>query len=293
MFEPREISRGHTNRMKFRFQLTSLMDLLLIIVFAQFMEIRSASDAAKLETLAAIEDQKNELAQNYARAVDELAETEQQLEARNNELRAERDRALAIAESASTQTKRMTEAVVDILAESNASFAADQSSQSAQDLVASADQLRERFAELDGADALRFLVGYEELLKRAEVWTLHVSDRGDITLSNGRQEASFRLESATQSERTEEFIRQLRSASSQFPQPKGIVVVLVSYSPLAIAGNYQPVLDGTPRAMQLLSIDAEDRSRFESAIIGAVIDPDQDLPRPELEPVGPSTREEQ
>ena len=279
MFETRDISRGEASRTRFRFQLTSLMDLLLIIVFAQFLEFRQASDATRRETLAALDAQKSELAGQYAEAQDALDRRQREWEQDAQTIGRELDAAVEMARAASRERDRVIDSMKELLVRSSEGFSARDSSPESQLRVASAEQLGSQLAEVDATEMLRFLVGYEELLKRAEIWTLHVSDRGDINIRGGGSDFSFRLEARGQSSRTEEFITQLRAASRAFPQPKGLVVVLASYSPSAVAGNYQPVIDGLPRAMEYLAADADQRTRFESAVIGAVADPQRDLPR--------------
>ncbi len=279
MFETREVSRADASRTRFRFQLTSLMDLLLIIVFAQFLEFRQASDTARRETLAALEAQKDELAEQYAQARRVLDQRREELSREAERWQAERDAAAEAARAAERQRERVIGAMTELFSQSAAGFSPADSSVESRRRVESAEQLGQQLADADATDMLRFLVGYEELLKRAEIWTLHVSDRGDINIRGSGSELSFRLEARGQRSRTEEFITQLRAASRSFPQPKGLVVILASYSPLAIAGNYQPVIDGLPQAMEFLAADAEGETRFESAVIGAVTDPQRDLPR--------------
>lgn len=277
MFEGRDVSRSDASRTRFRFQLTSLMDLLLIIVFAQFMEFRQASESARRESLVTLETRQQELESRYAEARERLRLTRQAWLDESAAARATRNEALARADESERQRDRVVETLSGLLARVAEGFSPQDSADDARQTVASAESLGRQLAETGTADLLRFLVGYEELLKRAEVWTLHVSDRGDITVQAGGGELSFRLEARDQRSRTEEFINQLRAASRTFPQPKGLVVVLASYSPLSIAGNYQPVIDGLPRAMEFLAADADQRTRFEFAIVGALTDPQRDL----------------
>ena len=277
MFETRDISRGEASRTRFRFQLTSLMDLLLIIVFAQFLEFRQASDSTRRETLAALDAQKSELAEQYAEAQIALDRRQREWEQDAQAIGRELDAAVEMARAASRERDRLIDSMRGLLSESTEGFSPRDSSAESQLRVESAERLGRRLAAVEATEMLRFLVGYEELLKRAEIWTLHVSDRGDINVRGGGSDLSFRLEARDQPSRTEEFITQLRAASRSFPQPKGLVVVLASYSPLAVAGNYQPVIDGLPRAMEFLAADADQRTRFESAVIGAVADPQRDL----------------
>ena len=264
---------------RFRFQLTSLMDLLLIIVFAQFMEYRQASEQAQLESRNEIEALRAELTEDFAVAEAELQQQRQQWLGEKKGLRAQRDEAIMTAEQAERQRRLSTETIVRLLQLPPGSFDPQQSPPESSERVDAAQRRVQALDETSSTQVLRFLAGYEELLKRAELWTLHVSDRGEIIVQAEEQSASFRLEAANQQARTEEFIDQLRAAYNGFDQPKGLVVLLVSYSPRAIAGNYQPVLDGLPAAVSLLTEDTGKRTRFEFAVLGAVADPQVDVQR--------------
>ena len=149
------------------------------------------------------------------------------------------------------------------------------------DVAADAAAVERRIAELKaekGFEVLRFLVGYEELLKRAEVWTLHVRRGGFVALSTGAGPGGgrvelLRLEARGQAARADEFVRKLFAAYKTLPQPKGLVILLVSFDRAATAGVYQPVLDGLGEAVRRLELDQAGRTQFEFAVLGAAPEP--------------------
>lgn len=266
-----------------RFQLTSLMDLLLIIVFAQYLEFHRSTDAARIQTEQEIAATKESLQDAFTSQSDELSQLRQQLIRENRQLRQQREEAELTAEEA-TRRQALTELLVQKLLEVDPDLVdVELSPESAAETLQTAEARANAIREADSTRLLRFLAGYDELLKRAEVWTLHVSDRGDTELQPGGDSAAtqrFRLEAPTQAGRADEFVTQMRAAYSQIPQPKGLVVMLVSFSPRAIAGNYQPVLDAMPDVIDWLNKDSGGRTRFEYAVIGAITDPARDLPSP-------------
>ncbi len=264
-----------------RFQLSSLMDLLLIIVFAQYLEFHRSSDAAKIaseQQIAAVQESLEEAFERQAGEVDQLRE---RLIFENRKLRQQRDQAVVTADEASRR-QAMMEALIERLLNVDPEIVnRDLSPESSSESLEAAMQRADAIRRADSTDLLRFLAGYDELLKRAEIWTLHVSDRRDTELqpgSNVEATQRFRLEAGSQSARAEEFVAQMRAAYSQIPQPKGLVVILVSFSPRAIAGHYQPVLDAMPDVIEWLNKDAGGRTRFEYAVIGAITDAARDLP---------------
>ena len=272
--------------LRLRFQLTPLLDLLLIVVFAQFMEGREADRAraerADTEITRTVEQIEAEDARREAALAAErarLAETRQSIEARNVELQIERDRAVEIARQAVTSARdadaavdRSAELLADLL-DVPAATLRDET-----DDLAAARQRVDRLKEQRGFEVLRFLVGYEELLKRAEVWTLHVRSGGFVALSTGAGPGGgrvelLRLEAEGQRERAEEFVRKLFAAYKTLPQPKGLVILLVSFDRTARAGVYQPVLDGLGEAVRRLAADQGGRTQFEFAVLGAAPEP--------------------
>lgn len=268
-----------------RFQLTSLMDLLLIIVFAQYLDFHRSSDAARAQTEQEIAATQQQLESAFEVQRDELAQMRQRLILENRQLRQQREESKLVAEEAQRR-QALTETLVQKLLEVDPNVIdAELSPESSTETLQAAQDRAEAIRKADSTRLLRFLTGYDELLKRAEVWTLHVSDRGDTELIPGQELEGqrFRLEAPTQMGRAEEFVTQMRAAYSQIPQPKGLVVILVSFSPRAIAGNYQPVLDAMPDVIDWLNKDSGGRTRFEYAVIGAITDPKRDLPLPATE----------
>ena len=259
------------------------MDLLLIIVFAQFMEFRQASLATRREMVADLERQQQELAEHIAAAESDFVQQRERLERRlaaeADGARAEADGARAEALAATRQSDRLRESWSRALTGVAGTFSAEASPDGAAALAAEAGELGQRLADASPTAMLRFLIGYEELLKRADVWTLHVSDRGDFTIRGAGRQVAFRLERRDQPARASEFGERLRAIGRTFPEPKGLVVILASYSPGAIAGNYQAMIDGLPGALELLKADAGGRTRFEAAVIGALDDPERDFAR--------------
>ena len=236
-----------------RFQLTSLLDLLLIVVFAQFLEMRqTASDE----------------------------ETEHRIEAAS--LREEARRRAAEAEQAARSGEEVA-ALLDRAMQVVQQQLTDADPAEPATLQRRVEVLRERLETANSAEVLRFLVGYDELLKRAEVWDMHADASGLIELSAGEQKRSFRLEADRQAGRAEEFADSLYRVFKQLPQPKGLVVILVSYSLGTTAGTYQAIIDGMPAAVQRLRQDSPG-VRFEYTVLGPVDSPpDPPAPTPPSE----------
>ncbi|WDQ16740.1 hypothetical protein [Rhodopirellula sp. P2] len=262
-------------RRRIRFQLTPLMDLLLIIVFAQFMEMRETS-----------QEQTREISQERQALLDEQATW-----------RAERDRAVAERNMALATQQANTQDVgraIEML-RGWLNLDADESQATilrpgtdSQDVIARAIERSRQLASADPNTLIRFLVGHDELLKRAEVWTVHARETGDVVFEASGHTETFRLESQRQSQRTQEIADRLFAAYKQTPQPKGLIVVLVSYAPRSVAGVYQPLIDAMPATLERLRADTP-TSRFEYTVLGAAQAPEQTN---EMDAAEPSTETE-
>ncbi|EKK00727.1 hypothetical protein RBSH_03925 [Rhodopirellula baltica SH28] len=248
-------------RRRTRFQLTPLMDLLLIIVFAQFLEMRETS-----------QEQTQEIEQERQALLDEQT----MWRAERDQAVADRNMALATQQANTQDISRALEMLrgwLNLDAESSEQ-ANLRSTADSGDVIARAIERSRQLASADPNTLIRFLVGHDELLKRAEVWTVHARETGDVVFDASGYTETFRLESRRQAQRTEEIADRLFAAYKQSPQPKGLIVVLVSYAPRSLAGVYQPLIDAMPATLERLRADTP-TSRFEYTILGAAQAPEQ------------------
>jgi len=237
------------------------MDLLLIIVFAQFLEMRETS-----------QEQTQEIEQERQALLDEQT----MWRAERDQAVADRNMALATQQANTQDVSRALEMLrgwLNLDAESSEQ-ANLRSSADSGDVIARAIERSRQLASADPNTLIRFLVGHDELLKRAEVWTVHARETGDVVFDASGYTETFRLESRRQAQRTEEIADRLFAAYKQSPQPKGLIVVLVSYAPRSVAGVYQPLIDAMPATLERLRADTP-TSRFEYTILGAAQAPEQ------------------
>ncbi|SMP56695.1 hypothetical protein SAMN06265222_105193 [Neorhodopirellula lusitana] len=260
-----------------RFPLTPLMDLLLIIVFAQFLDVRETSQQQSV----ALANERSKLTEQIAMERSELAGIRQAMQAEQKQLQSQRDQARADRDEAVDQSETKladVQLAMDLIAKY---FQVDQAAITQMPRLGDptadnpVDNALARASELANGNpdaVIRFLVGHAELLKRAEIWTVHADDAKAIHIRTGNATESFRLESGSQAERTAEVAERLFAAYKQFPQPKGLVVLLVSFDPQSVAGVYQPLIDAMPQTLERLRSDTP-QSRFEYTVLGATPDP--------------------
>ncbi|MEX0724863.1 MAG: hypothetical protein WEB58_09360 [Planctomycetaceae bacterium] len=242
-------------------QLTPLLDLLLIVIFAQYLEVRQS--AADQEETAA-ESQRLSL------------QAQQELQHDADELRAELAKSQGQLRFAREQNHRLTELGLNQL-----QIPPQKMNEMMQELVARladekpipqidpADDSESGLsgdADIDSAERqqrrlLQFLQTYVELRKRSDVWELYLADNGVVTLMAGDAEQTFRATDA------ESFAQRLFDAYKKLPQPKGLVVMLLSYGDTR-ADNRQLAVRGLELAARRMQEDRGDQTRFEFSVLG-------------------------
>ena len=259
-----------------RFQLTPLMDLLLIIVFAQFLEVRETAQ----QQSQTLQQEREKLTQQITRERSELAgireamQTQRrQLEQQRDQARASRDAALQQTDVQLTEVQTAMELIGDWFKLDEAAITRVESeTKPPEDPIEKAIARARQLSEARPDAVIRFLIGHAELLKRAEIWTVHATDTGSVEIMAGEQRESFRLEAKTQTARTSEVADRLFAAYKHFPQPKGLVILLISFHPQSVAGVYQPLIDAVPKTLERLRADTPE-TRFEYTVLGPTLDP--------------------
>ncbi len=259
---------------RFGFQLAPLVDLLLIVVFAQFLEVREV------------------VTRDEMNAAQEMARTREELERLQTQLEQTRDDLQQSQTQAEQRIARSTKAIGAIAAAFGVPLERvaeldEWVGDEADELTPEVLRTAERVADASPEEVIRFLIGHAELLKRAEIWHLHADENRRLLLDAGDSSLAIRLERRGQDERTAEAENQLFAAYKQLPQPKGLVVILVSYSPAAVAGVYQPMIDALPKAVERMRTDLP-ATRFEYTVLGTTPLPDVLKQRAgEVTPVAP------
>lgn len=254
---------------RLQFQLMPLLDLLLIMTFAMFLETRVRAERQEQRTTQQLAEREREQ--------DRELEEERRAVAAERERLAERERQLAAAgEESQTrvadvvdQQRRAADLVAELFAVPQELVDAALRPLPAGTQARSPEEterLRERFRELAstrGPQLVEHLLTHEELRKRADVWTLRIRENGEIVFSTGDRTQTFRASTPA------EFASRLYDRHKTLPQPKGLVVLLVSYGD-ARADVRQAVLNGLPEAVRLMREDRLGRTQFEYAVLGFI-----------------------
>ncbi|VAX40984.1 hypothetical protein MNBD_PLANCTO02-136, partial [hydrothermal vent metagenome] len=266
---------------KLTFQLTPLLDLLLIVLFAQYMDVSHSQteqgDQREFQFQQEVEEKVQEKVQAERAALDkekkELADKNQKL--------LEQSKQLADAEKRWQQEKKGIQKILkDVVdQQTRAGDTAAKLFQIPEKLVEqalmplkknrSAQEIQEirkafqNFAKKRGAEVIYHLLTYEELRKRCDIWQIHIAKNGEIEFYTGKESIRFRAENAQQ------FESKLFDQYKKVPQPKGLVIVLLSVGNVQ-EGIEKAALTGLPRATDRMRADSNGRTRFEYAILGYV-----------------------
>ncbi|HUG91162.1 MAG TPA: hypothetical protein VML55_10025 [Planctomycetaceae bacterium] len=273
-------------RRRLTFQLTPLLDLLLIVIFAQYMEVREASARAELRVerqaaaeIAGVRSRHADDERRLREAQVRLAELEGSLDERQRALEAEVQELLDRQERVGDLIAEMFKVPDELVDAALTSIAASDQPRSAAEL----DQLRLEFRELAarrGHEAVKHLLTHAELRKRVDIWEIHIDRTGLVRLNTGDRVQQFRFDLEPGGERlapeeqqrrsdraAERFANRLFDIYKSLPQPKSVVILLFSYGNIPY-GVRKPAFDGLRMAADRMRTDSNGRSRFEYATLG-------------------------
>lgn len=278
---------------KLSLQLTPLLDLLLIVIFAQFMEMEQQEDvrsqqqgieqarmAFEVDTLKEELDFTKsvlkQIQQGRTKAETWAASLEKQHDAQKQQAKLNQQEFQRKLKDLNAQRNRIIAAIRDVFADSSEELKELLKKMAASGATPSAipkeqiEQLAEKLADSEAVELATFLMAYEEIRKRCDVWEIHLDQRGIANLFVNEHHYQIRITSE------EDFQRRFFEVYKSLPQAKGLVIILVSYEDVARTLR-ETLLLSLPEATERMRTDADGRTRFEYAVIGY-------LPKTKLKP---------
>ncbi len=258
---------------KLTFQLTPLLDLLLIVIFAQYMEMRETSAATEAVAKAKVSHQQDALQQQVekqsadirklkiqladaGRADDAVGQLKQQNKELADALQQERENQKRVGDTVA-EVFQLPKPLIDRVFDPRNPAAKDRSPEEL-------EKLRQAFreiAEKRGREVLKHLLTYEELRKRCDVWEVHLDNDDTIVFGTGKNTHRFRAASSR------EFSETLFARYKSLPEPKSLVIILFSYGN-ATAGTRKLALGGLSPALKEMREDRGGRTQFGYAVLG-------------------------
>lgn len=271
-------------RRKLTLQLTPLLDLMLIVFFLQYLELRQREVAAATVSAAVEEDATRireeleaarRLNADYSQTIDSLKQQVATLEGESQSLRDAATAERARIDDSLERQKTLGRLVVELfgISKKDVDQVLDPNAQpgvarSPQEI----EELRKRFEQMSASQPgrmIRHLLLYEEVRKRCDVWELYVDPQHVVSLTTPTQTARLRLNLDDQGNpdvaRFEEELFQLYRS---LPEPKSLVVILLTYDRQTRLIVTEALTEALPRITRRLSDDARDKIRFEYADLG-------------------------
>jgi len=240
-------------------QLTPLLDLLLIVFFAQYMEVRLVSDRKSEQAesrVAAANADLDKLRQQLAELQKQLADWEQQQRQADQSGYESREQLGKLF----GELFQLPESIIERITRQRSSDEAVLSS-------AEIEALTSEFRTLSTARAdqvVDHLLTFAEMKKRFDVWEIHVQGDNSVLITAGPHQKRLQPdEAATPELFNEEFFKLYKS----FPQSKNVVLILVSYGNSQLRYRWS-VTRGLPAVTERMRLDSNGQVKFEYAVLG-------------------------
>jgi len=260
--------------------LTPLLDMMLIVFFAQYLEAQQRTNSV-VEAATAADQGRDDLEVALANLqtsqqtlTDALAQSQAELDRLRSdagEQQSQLDAAQDNLEQALARQRVLGELVTQLfqIPEEQINAILDPArqppiSESPEEL----QRLRDRFRDMAQQDAgpmIRHLLSYEEIRKRCDLWELHIDELGVATFDTGGASFRFRIV-------PEEFEQKLFDYYKSLPQSKGLVIILLTYDRGSQRIVTRPVQQALPELVARMREDSSGRARFEYADLGVRVE---------------------
>lgn len=234
------------------FQLVSLFDLLIIIVFAQYFDLQGRLKAEREKDREVYQTEANELAElksQFEKILELQAEKSAEASDTQDRLDQEHQSLVKLSQLVAKVLRLKEPALSELL------------SPRTPDERARVREALERLEQSGGAEALRQILTLAELEKRCDLWQLHVEANGLCRVIAGGREITLRTDNS------EKFATDLFKHARTLPEPKSLVMVLLTWDN-ARRRSWENAQSGMESTIDKLRDEGQRRTRFESAILG-------------------------
>lgn len=249
------------NGRRLTFQLTPLIDLLLIVMFALYLDMQTRAEQQTRQDVQV----RDELNVQLAETERQILELRAQLEAMSGRVELATQRA-SEADRFRSQRDMIGEMVAEMfrLPEGTVEKALQEATKGPGPSASDLTQMRQRWKSLARGQApqvVEHLLTFGELKKRVDLWEVYLTDTGVLRATVGERRLERRAESA------EDVATALFDFYKSLPESKGMVLVLVTYGDAKFK-SLKATLDGLPLALERIRQDAGGRARFDYAVLG-------------------------
>jgi hypothetical protein len=271
------------SRRKLTLQLTPLLDLMLIVFFLQYLQMREreVSRASAAETVQQDSVRLSEELEAARRVAAESTRLAQLLRIQLSDERAKNAELAATATAERQRTDRLLsreellgQMVVELFGvpKSEVDQVLGDKSAGVNRTPEQLQELRQRFHDLASAKSgkmIRHLLLYDEIRKRCDVWELFIDAQHVVTVSAGNRRETFRLHLLDGGDPDiPRFENEFFEVYRALPDSKSLVVILLTYDRQARLIVTEAVGKALPQITRRLTDDARGQIRFEYADLG-------------------------
>ncbi|MES2790756.1 MAG: hypothetical protein V4719_14185 [Planctomycetota bacterium] len=239
-------------RRRITLQLIPLLDLLLVVLFAQFMQIQEASKKQVVRTEEA-ERLAADTAMQVAADRIELARLKGEIERERLSLDATLKTAIGDQDQIATLAAEMLKVPEETIRKALQGKSAEE-----------IERLKKALATLPSpraADVVHQLATLAELRRTCDVWQIHIDDNSVIRCSFPPASTSFRAESPS------EFDRRLFDWYKTLPPSKSVVIIQLTWGDATFGTKYA-AKEGLVKCAERMRSDRSGRTIFEYIVLG-------------------------
>lgn len=240
------------DRRRLTLQLTPLLDLLLIVMFAQYMELRIVA--------------KQESEQVTAERL-EITEENQQLRQQARESQAEQRRFEQDQLQERVQLGRLVrelfqipESLITKLVQPRSQGEGGLSPSDISDLKSKFQQL----ANSRGDQVIDHLLTFQEMRKNFDVWEIYINENGELLITTGQDRQPVKSKAI---ETPEAFVDTILEVRRQFPPTRSSVLMLCRYGDCRLLHKLA-MTRGLPAIADRMKNDGQGTVQFDYAVFG-------------------------
>lgn len=239
-------------RRRITLQLIPLLDLLLIVLFAQFMQLQEVSKKQAVRT--------DDAERAAAKTAAEVAADRQQLARLRGALERERLSLKASLQSAMGDRDQIAALAADLLKLPAETVRRALKGKSDEEI----ERLKKALAALPApgaADVAHQLATLSELRRTCDVWQIHIDDTSIVRVNFPPASTSFRAETPA------EFDRRLFDWYKSLPPTKSVVIMQLTWGDTNFGTKYS-AKEGLVKCAERMRADRNGRAIFEYVILG-------------------------
>lgn len=242
-------------------QITPLLDLLLIVMFAQYMEVRIAAE--QHAERAAIERQSVSNENEALRQQIESWENDQrQFDRKQNQERAQLGQLIR-------ELFRIPDATINRIIQPRSKGEAGSLAPSE---IADLKSRMQQLANARGDQVVDHLLTFNEMRKQFDLWEFYLNENGELIVTAGPDRQTVKVGVI---ETPEQFVDAVLKVRKQFPPTKKSVLILCRYGDCRLL-NKVAMVRGLPVIAERIRSDTGGTIQFEYAVFGY-------RPQPELD----------